>query len=307
MDWTNNKTTEQIVAETRQLEAWLKHVQPEQYPGYVNDGPAGEQNSDLVLEHILANAPGGFVTIKSLNAACDALYLRLHGLGVHHAEGRAAKIKAAADKVEAERIQKITESNQVVIQAWLKNECPLGLVVNGDLYAATQDMLVAFIRRNYYSKGVEHLTPAMLTAAVQTLGDALTWFDRSPDSMQLRNQPPPPPRTMSDRAKREAGMIPQERQKRADEIPMKTMQEVAAVALAAAQKRMGINPEQEWKNKAEAVWVGNRQGKKDHGRSQDLQKTFVWKDAAKTIPDWEQTYILRDKLATVIERDKNRI
>jgi hypothetical protein len=292
-------TALQFAEAIRAARYWVEKIVPEQFPGYTNCN----HNRDVLFGWIYDE--GGMVTLENLTLAATNCANRLHGLSDgQYVARKAAKVKASANKKEADRLQAVHQANQSVIIEWLARECPLGLIVNGDLYGTTQDKMVAFIRRNY--PGQETITPAMLNTAVQTLGEALDWFDRSPESMQLRNQPPPPPRKLSQRMRIEAGLEKEPPPAHESTRPAISMEETAKTALAATQKRMGIDPDQEYRNRAEAISVGNKQGKFDHGRTADLRKVFVYKDAAKTVIAWKETWEMRDKIATQIEKEKNK-
>ena len=120
---------------------------------------------------------------------------------------------------------------------------------------------MAFFRRNY--SGLDIVTPAILSEAVTVLGPALDWFDRSPEAMQLRNQPAPPPRKMSEQMKIQAGLTkdPDSVHTHKDDKPLISMQETAHMAKEAFRKEHNLpSDEEQWKVKAEAISVTTKSG-----------------------------------------------
>src|SRR6202035_4015680 len=102
------------------------------------------------------------------------------------------------------------------------------------------------------------------------LGPALDGFDRSPEAMQLRNQPAPPPRKMSENMMIEAGLKkdPSTIQTHADDKPMISMQETAHKAKEVFRKAHNLpSDEEQWKTKAESISVTTKSGKFDHRRT----------------------------------------
>jgi hypothetical protein len=119
---------------------------------------------------------------------------------------------------------------------------------------------------------------------------------------------PPQPRQLSEKALIESGQKsdPSTRRSHADDKPLVSMAETAKMAEAMLRKKHGLPSEEEhFKSKAEQISV-NRLGKLDHGKTRMLRETFVYKDTGKTTVDWRQTWELRDRLATQIEKEKNR-
>ena len=167
---------------------WVDYIMPQEFPHYVDDS----YNKALVLRYIKYHCNGVF-SAENLSAAVDHHKSNMHGTGVQDSpEVKAAKAKAAAEKIAAEATAKAVAANDKIVALWLENEAPLGLIVDGTLYGSSQDKIVAYFHRNY--PGLQVITAQILSEAVLTLGPALDWFDRSPDAMQLRNQPAPPPR-----------------------------------------------------------------------------------------------------------------
>jgi hypothetical protein len=141
------------------------------------------------------------------------------------------------------------------------------------------------------------------------LGPALDWFDRSPEAMQLRNQPAPPPRMMSEKMQIQAGLKkdPDSVHTHKDDKPMISMQETAHMAKEATRKKLGLpSEEEEWKTKAESISVTTKSGKFDHRRTQELRQSFAHTDATKTKIDWKQTHLLRQKLADQILKEQQK-
>ena len=148
------------------------------------------------------------------------------------------------------------------------------------------------------------VTAAILNEAVLTLGPSLDWFDRSPDAMQLRNQPPPPPKLMTEKIMIEAGLKqdPSTIQTHKDDKPLVSMQEVAHMAKEDTRKKLGLpSEEEEWQAKAELISVTTKSGKFDHTKTADIRKSFA-KDKTTGEINWKETYALRDRLATEILR-----
>ena len=276
---------------------WVQHVAPVNFPGYEDS----RHNGDLLHAYVRAN--GGAYSLAILTEAAQHYKSNLHGCGVQHsAEHRAI----TAEKAEAERLQKITEQNQNTIVRWLKTECPLGLIVNGDLFGTTQDKMVAFIRRNYPK--YEVLTPAMLSEAVTVLGDALDFFSAAPEDRVLRNQPAPASREskLSDRAKREAGLLPIERQQPSHAVTdgrFKTPEDLIRFMANEELRRKGVTSSPIMAE-ANAIVVQGKRGKVDPVKSAEIRKILVYTNGKL---DEIATLRTRNKAAEKYERDKNQI
>lgn len=151
-----NQTVEE---RKRVCQHWLTYVAPTEFKGYVDDN----HNRDLLLEYIRYSC-NDYISLENLSEAAQHNRSNLRGVGVADtAEQKAAKVKAAADKAAAEAKVKIDAANQKTVVAWLASECPLGLIVNNDLYGSSQDKIVAFFRRNY--PGLNIITPQILSEA----------------------------------------------------------------------------------------------------------------------------------------------
>src|SRR5260370_38894503 len=92
------KTALQIAAEHKHAQAWLKHIQPRDFPGYMDN----VRNRDIIFSYIYEHFDGN-ITVESLSAAAEANHLNLDGLGIAHAEGKVARAKAAAAKALQEK------------------------------------------------------------------------------------------------------------------------------------------------------------------------------------------------------------
>jgi hypothetical protein len=140
----------------------------------------------------------------------------------------------------------------------------------------------------------------------EQIGEALDWFDRSAEAMQLRNQPAPPPRKLSEQAQIDAGIKPVRLKGHEADKPMVSMQEAAQKARELFEKQHGLpSEEQLYKNKAEALSVTNRQGKFDHAKTSELRQIFARNNANGSV-NWKVIFALRNKAADKIEKEKNR-
>jgi hypothetical protein len=298
------KTQSQISAEQRNAEAWLEHVMPQNYSGYVNN----DHNWEIVSAYI-RNDLDGWVTISNLSKACDACYLQLDGLGIHHHASVVAKAKAAKDKIIQDRRAAIAAETNRVVSEWTINTCPRALIVNGYLYPANAEAIIAYLRAQdaRIGSGDISVTPEQLNQAVETLWDGgLAKFSSKPEDLLFRNQPIVE-RKMNRQARIDAGMQADTNARRSHDddgkfnsLDVKKMKKIV-------EDRMGLpSEEKHWQNKAEIVSVNNRLGKFDHAKTAEIRKSFIYADAAKTIVDWKKTYELRNSLATQIEKEKNR-
>ena len=273
---------------------WIDTVRPTWFPTFLDSA----NNARMMHEWLRANNLD--YALNTLTAAATALK--------HQYELRTTEIIAAeqAAKAKAEEQQRLTQKNVEVVNFWLKNHAPLGLLgASGEPFAGDIDRFVEFVNRNY--DGVFSIEA--LNAAVTVLTPVLTFYDRSPEAIQLRNVPPPPPRALSVQARRDAGLLPvnpngsQSHTK--DSAPM-TPQEIAQQTKAGIMKKLGMPSEEEaWRIKAEALQIMGRRGV-NWRETDDLRKSFIWKPGQKgRVPDWKATFELRSQLADAAEK-KNR-
>jgi hypothetical protein len=283
---------------------WLQYIVPKEFPGYVND----KHNTNILIDYIRYSCDGYF-SVLNLSRGARLNDSNLHGRGVADTPAqKLAKEKEAAQKKQDEEDAKAGAANDKVIADWIRDECPTGLIVNntygcGDpLYGSSQDKIAAFFHRNYPGQTV--VTAAILSEAVLTLGQSLDWFDRSPEAMQLRGQPAPPPKKMTEKMMIEAGLKqdPSTIQTHSDDKPVVPFSEVARQAKEVVRKKLGMpSEEDEWQVKAEQISVTTKSGKFDHTKTAEIRKCFATNKTTGKI-DWKETYKLRDQLATEILR-----
>jgi hypothetical protein len=144
------------------------------------------------------------------------------------------------------------------------------------------------------------VTEEQLQAAVESLYDSLAKFSVKEEDLHYRGQVEKA-RVLSERQMIEAGMKRPDPAQHESTKPAVSLEESVKLGLPAAQKRLGIDPDLEYENKAETIGVGNKQQKLDRGRTQELRKVFIYRDSAKTVVAWKETSELRDKIATQIE------
>jgi hypothetical protein len=94
-----------------------------------------------------------------------------------------------AAKIENERIARVTALLQQTINAWLANNCPTGLKAsNGEPFPGDVHRIIEYLKTtcaDRYETGL--ITPEDLNNAVRTLSDVLTYFDKSPEALKIRN------------------------------------------------------------------------------------------------------------------------
>jgi hypothetical protein len=297
-------------AEERQsvVEFWIQYIRPTQFPDLVVDGDDGVKNGRKIATYIEAVHHGHWEPDK-VTEAVRSLQNNLIGLGVATDEQKKNAAQQMAEAAAKQRAEQIDAHNQATIVKWLRDECPLGLIVNGDLYGTTQDKVIAFIKRALSGKELI-LTPRLLSDAVATLGPALDWFSRASEDVVLRNQPAPPTRQeilssrLSEKAKREGGLLPpkSDRATHSDSDgkfrdPIKEIKDVVKTAL----QRQGVKDP--WQERLENIVVQGRGGKIDAVKSTELRTVRVIVNGE---VDWRASFQKADKLADIYEAQKNR-
>jgi hypothetical protein len=292
----------------RVLEFWLQYIRPGKYPDLCVDGDLGHKNGVKIASYI-QDAYNNNWSSDNLTAAVSAIKNELWGLGIATPEQAKSREQKANEAAVKQRAEQIDAHNQATIVKWLRDECPLGLIVSGDLYGTTQDKVIAFIKRTLSGKELI-LTPQLLSDAVATLGPALDWFSRASEGVVLRNQPAPPTRQeilsnrLSEKAKREGGLLPpkSDRATHSDSDgkfrdPIKEIKDVVKTAL----QRQGVKDP--WQERLENLVVQGRGGKIDAVKSTDLRSVRVIVNGE---VDWRASFQKADKLADLYEAQKNR-
>jgi hypothetical protein len=257
----------------------------------VNEGFIANSYNSEVIDAWL-DSHNKHYSYDNLNAALEANRSRLDG------------VLSLEQKQEIARQKQIADHNNAVAAAWLADECPAGLLVNGDLAPSSMDKVILFIRRNFPS--TEIVTAAMLSEAVTTLDGALDWFSPvdSPDRL-LRNQPAPPSREskLSEKAKREGGLLLPERQVKSHAEsdgkftnPAEKMRTVI--------KRLTSEMDNPDKTFCETLSTTNRHGRVDHGFVAALRKVFVNNRDGSV--NWKETRRARVAKCDAYEKERNR-
>jgi hypothetical protein len=265
----------------RVLEFWIQYIRPGKFPDLVVDGDLGYKNGVKIASYI-ESVYGGDWTPDRLMAAVSSIKNELWGLGIATPEQAKTREQKAKEAAEKQRVEQIAEHNQAVLVSWLRDECPLGLIVRGDLYPSTQEKVIAYIQRNHASTDIV-LTPAMLSSAVTTLSNTLDWFSSKPEDRVLRNQPVPKTREqiqqekLSDRAKREAGLLPPERQvpSHANDGKVNSLKDLVEFGAKEELRRRGVTSSPIMAE-ADRIVVQNRTGKIDAAKTAEVRKIMIY-------------------------------
>lgn len=224
-----------------------------------------------------------------------------------HLHIKTVEISAAekATKAEADRKQKLQEQNDAVFAAWIKNECPKGLITsNGDLYPTTIDKLVEYVTRNYPGKP---LTAAMLSEATTSLAGSLDWFSMAPEDRELRNQPAPVPkeRNLSAKALEDAGMKVRASERRGThEDDGEFVDPNTKLREFLKKVTNDLGTEDPMKSKCEELSVTNRYRRTDYGFVAKMKQNPV-KNPNGSI-NWSATYKKWSAECNQYERLRNR-
>jgi hypothetical protein len=234
----------------------------------------------------------GLVTLDTLAEAEDALrnYLdwKPDRLTKEEIDQRAAE----------EKLQKDIVAQNAVIEQWLRDEAPLGLLINGRFYLEDANKITQFVVRNHGA-----FTPEALRDAVKVLteSNALTYWDRSPAAMELRNQPALPPRRMSETALIEAGLKQQPKQKSHADTDGQFNDPTEKIRNFA--KKLLGNAQDPYEIKANQLVIQNRSGRVDNAATEQLRQVIVKRN---NVIDWELTYKKRNELCDGADRLRNR-
>jgi len=271
---------------------WLENVMPYQFPGFVDNN----SNSAKIHEHI-RRVFGGVYSLQNISATVGSLSSNLLGLGVASPEQDAARKKAEDDKRKAEEARKDAEAQAQVVQTWLTRYCPEGLKgPNGEPFPGDQDRIVAFVLKNYGGK----CSIEALNNAVEVLGPVLTWFSSDPADREIRNRPAPPPRKLSEKAQREAGMLPERLKGHADDGKFVDPNE----KLRTIVKKLTCDISDPNLVAADQISVVNRYGRVDHGFTAELRKIFAHNRDGSV--NGKETLRLRKAAADQYELRRNR-
>jgi hypothetical protein len=242
----------------------------------------------------------GEYTYDNLTSAMESQRSQLIGIGVALTPAMQQEIANREKAIkDAELAKQQATHNNTTVANFVKNHAPLGLVaVNGDFPESTQDRLVDFIKNKYPG---QLLTNAILKDAIEATWDSLLWFSREPADRVFRNIAKAP-RILSEKAKQEAGLIPQ-RDLRSHSTDGKfTNPNDALRGMLKKVAGEGEGPDQ---IAAEKISVNTRFGKLDHGATAAIRKEFVYD--RKGAIDWKLTKDKRMRLAGEYELRRNRV
>jgi hypothetical protein len=290
------KSRQSVEDITKICKHWVQYVAPVSFPGYVDDRHNGD-----VLHTYIQSEFDGFYSLANLSKVAKLNESNLHGLGVaESAEVKAARAKEAADKAEVQRLEKVAAEQDRVIQTWLRDNCPQGLKSsNGQPYVGDVDRIREFLNRNY--KG--EITIESLNDAVSTLSNVLTWFSRKPEDMQIRGIKPKE-RILSDKMKRESGMLlPERQQDHANDGKFNSPEKLIRLVAQEELRRRGITTSPIMAE-ADAIVVQNRRGKVDAVKTAEIRQIMVYTNGKL---DEAATLRARNKAADEAELAKNRI
>jgi hypothetical protein len=241
----------------------------------------------------------GVYSYDNLTLAMESQRSNLIGIGVSTTPAMQQEIaKREANKKAAEENKRQADHNNAVAANFVKMYAPKGLIVGDDFYGSTQDKIIAFIKNKYPGQLVSN---EILTDAIRTMWQSLDWFSREPADMEFRNMVKAP-RVLSQRAKEEAGLLPQ-RDLRSHAMDGKFNNPNDAIRdLLKKVSGQNESPEESAANK---ISVNTRFSKLDHGATASIRKIFV-RDRKGGI-DWSQTLKARLDAASSYERDRNKI
>jgi hypothetical protein len=290
----------------RVLEFWVQYIRPGQFKDLVVDGSDGYKNGQQIAAYIEA-VHNNHWDPDILSAAVRFLQNNLIGLGVATEEQRKSREEKAKEAAVKQRAEQIDANNKAVLANWLEQECPLGLLVNGTLYPSTLDKIIACLDKNHSNNSGEMiLTPAMLSAAVTTLSNSLDYFS---EDRVLRNQPPPKSRgqilheKLSEKAKREAGMLPPERLKGHREDGKLTDPNEVMRKIASKLSRNVNDPDEA---AAMNILIQDRRGRIDRGKIEQMRSKVI-RNPRTGETNWAATRKIWNDFADRAEREKNKI
>jgi hypothetical protein len=253
---------------------WINTIVPETFPGYKDCN----FNREILFGWIYDQ--NGLVTLENLTIAATACASRLHGLSDgEYVARKAAKVKAAADKVIADKQQQIAALNGETIKIWFEKTCPISILGVNDNFSFVPDgdRVLAFINAKYPKVATlqEPITSAHLCEAVEVLWDSLTKFSLKPEDNLFRNMPVVE-RKMTKQMRIEAGLEREMPHAHESTKPAVSMQEVAHRASEAFRKAKGLpSREEQAKTELEALSVNGRQGRFDHGTTTEIRAIRV--------------------------------
>jgi hypothetical protein len=280
----SDSTKEQIVAGYIQ---WLEKLAPKDI---LNDN----HNAVLIGNWVEENR-GGEYSFANFNSAIADPHIdnRLHRLTVLETAAQKAERLAAEQKVKDDAAQ------LALVQAWLVQNCPKGLITSsGEPYAGDIDKIIEFVRTNYNLR----FSVEALNASVMVLGPTLTWMcpPDSPDRL-IRNMPEKK-RQISERMAIEAGLKkPMLANPHANDGKFVDPNEKMKAFI---KKSLGkTDPDLE---AADRISCTNRFGRIDHAFTQSLREMFVYHPDGKTV-NGKATLLLRRQKAEEYEKNRNRI
>jgi hypothetical protein len=292
----------------RVLEFFVNYIKPGQFKDLELEGELGFENGKKIAAHIEYKY-GGVWTPDILVDTVREIKNELWGLGIATPEQAKSNEQKTAEAAETARQRQVSEQTDAAVIKFLKEMCPLGLLVKGDLYPDSQNKLIAFIHRNYpnVAAGKQPVTTQQLCQAVATLGLTLDWFSREPGDVVLRGQPAPPSREevlrskLSKKALQEAGMAPREIEtNHKTDGKLRDPREELRTVVKHALDRQGLGDP--FKEKLEALCVMGF-GRVDAGKTAQVRAIRVMKNGQ---VDWEASFRKADQLATDLENHKNR-
>ena len=198
-----------------------------------------------------------------------------------------------------------------IIEIWLRDICPLGLLTrSGRLAPADANLIEEYVRRNHQGQELsfETLNEACTNLSVQ---DKLTWWDLTPENTVYRGAfapAKPVKRELTDEELVERGLKTPRTpnvHSHLNDTPVKPLSESPVVIRA--KKAEAQQKEAEFKRKAEEIAaLYYSSGKLDHKATRGLRGVFVYFDAAKTQVNWEETYKYRRIAAEKYDKKKSQ-
>jgi len=271
---------------------WFKYFAAKE--GLVDCPENGTKLATFIEHHFQ-----GEYSYDNLSFAMNSMRSNLIGIGVASTPAMQAEIaKREADRKAAEEAQKAAVHNNTTIANFVKNHAPLDLIINGDFSSTTQDRLVEFVKHKYPG---QLLSNEILKDGIETMWDSLGWFSREPADRVFRNIRKPE-RVLSQKAKEEAGLVPQSDLRSHATDGKFTNPNDAIRDLLKKVSGQNEGPEEIAANK---ISVNTRFSKIDWGATASIRKIFV-RDRKGGI-DWSQTLKARLDAASDYERQRNRV
>jgi|SRR5579872_475661 len=272
---------------------WASSLDAENYINPTEDTGLGYEFSRYIYHHA-----GGVYSFEAVEKAFEALKT-------------AGKLKRkykpkSPEQIASERAAAKEAADIATVNEWLARHCPTGLKTkSGKLNADDAERIFQFVERNYNNQ----VSLAALNDSIQNLAPVLTWFERSPESMEIRGLPKPQPKQLTEKQLIESGQKtdPSTRRSHADDGKIKTVAEVAEETRKAFLKARGLEDPEDlaWRQKREALIVQGRMGRTRFDLTAEMRKIIIYKKDGKTV-DEKATFLAQDKFCTEAEKQAKR-